>query len=532
MENGNLYQPVPRRSFTTAETVLAWIFILAGYAFWRVTPVNAHPFGGFLLLIALYVITIIMLMRRGMRLRGGSLAVFLSAVALLSTLLLCSNSMIHTFSYIYGLAVYLYMIYAISGNHLCEGFSNLILADFCRALFVFPFVSLGKIFDALGSRKGKRGGTVLLKILLGAVIAVVPTAVVVVFLSYDEGFVKLLDNLFQFEWVDLFSHIGSLIWGFPIAMYLYGAYISAVDRKCLNSLTKETCVKAWRCVKVLPVITAAVAVLPILILYVVFFMSQWPYYVSGFLGQLPAQTVYSQYARDGFFQLCSVSVLNFVILSVLSLFTARKRDGSSRVIRVLFVVLSLFTLILISTAVAKMVMYIDCYGLTQKRVYATWFMAVLAILFLFVILHQFFPKFKLLPIGMIACVVLYAVLGFSGVDSFIARYNIDRYLSGSLKTVDVQALEELGDSAVPELVHLIEVLDERLALDIADYNSDDYFFTEEGLLYQQVAQVLYTNATADKNTDLFAFTIPRARAKTALKRAGIIPKDEAVGLSL
>lgn len=50
--------------------------------------------------------------------------------------------------------------------------------------------------------------------------------------------------------------------------------------------------------------------------------------------------------------------------------------------------LSIFTLILIATAISKMVMYISVYGLTQLRFYTTWFMLLLAVIFVMIIVKQ------------------------------------------------------------------------------------------------------------------------------------------------
>jgi hypothetical protein len=218
-------------------------------------------------------------------------------------------------------------------------------------------------------------------------------------------------------------------------------------------------------------------------------------------------------------------VLNFLILAVLSLFTARKGESPSWIQRILSVVLAVFTLVLISTAVAKMVMYIDCYGLTPKRVYATWLMLVLAVLFLLIIIRQFTERMKLIPVGMAACVVLYAALGLSGTDAFIAKYNVDRYLDGSLKEVDVSAMAQLGDAAVPQLVRLVQIMDEENGTDIAAYIYGEDDDMPDKTLYEEVADTLY-GAAYEWDEGLFSFTIPHVRAQAALKEAGILPLSE------
>ena len=49
---------------------------------------------------------------------------------------------------------------------------------------------------------------------------------------------------------------------------------------------------------------------------------------------------------------------------------------------------------------------------------------------------------------------MFFALGVCGTDSIIAKYNVNAYLNGDLATVDIDALEELGDAAIPELINL------------------------------------------------------------------------------
>ena len=54
---------------------------------------------------------------------------------------------------------------------------------------------------------------------------------------------------------------------------------------------------------------------------------------------------------------------------------------------------------------------------------------------------------------------MFAGLAVCNVNALCAQYNADRYLSGTLETIDVQAMQELGDSAVPSLVRLVTEMD-------------------------------------------------------------------------
>ena len=61
--------------------------------------------------------------------------------------------------------------------------------------------------DAVISGKAKVSAVILKKVFLGLVIAILPTIVVLSLLSYDPTFSNLLEDIFNFDSLDLISHI-------------------------------------------------------------------------------------------------------------------------------------------------------------------------------------------------------------------------------------------------------------------------------------------------------------------------------------
>ncbi len=499
----------PTREFSTVESIFAWISLMAGYLFCRVFPVSNHSLGGFLFVLILFVAGAVILY-----IKVGSLKVFptimaASAILISASLVISANGFIHFFAYSYALISYCYFIYSAMDNELGKGFSDFILIDFFKALFVMPFYSFGNMFKAMFSGKAKKSGKFIAKLFLGLFLAVIPTTIVLILLSYDRDFGNLLEKIFDFNILDVFSHIFSIAFGIPIGMYIFGLFISSVDKKGEKSITVEGCNKASKMIKIIPVVTSISAIVPILFLYVVFFISQWKYYVSGFTGVLPENFGYAEYAREGFFQLCMVSFINLAIIISITLFMKRKNDVFLKIISITF---SVATIVLISTAIAKMIMYIDYYGLTQKRVYSTWLMVVFAIVFVLIIVRQFVPKLKIIAVSVTVTIVMFAGLSLSNVDGIIAKYNVDRYLSGSLDTVDVSALEELGDSAIPQMIRLAESMKE-------DKNVK---FEQE--TYTQLMRILQTKSwryTDTKDKDIFSYNLPYLAAQKAIKNTDL-----------
>jgi len=477
------------RIFTRTERICAWLLILCGFGLFRARPVYRYPLGTMLLLWGLFVLTAVLLTRNGRRIRGTAAAAAVSALPVSLALFFSANAMIHLAAALYCFAACAYTVYAACGNALEEGLSDLLPIDLIRTLLILPFAAPGGLIHAIGAGRGlKQSGKVLLRVLGGLFLALVPTGIVIALLSYDREFNSSLNGLYdgvtELLRGGFSAWISSFLLGLVLAVYLFGLYVSASENRRREILTLLQCQKASGRVHSISPITTVSAVLPVLGIYGVFFFSQWEHYMSAFTGILPENLRYADYAREGFFELCTVSCINLCLLAATGLFTRRREGDGGRAhpaLRTLHVLLSLCTLILIATAMSKMMLYIEAYGLTPKRVYAAWFMAVLALVFLLVIVKQFCPRMKLVALSMGVCIGMFAGLGLSDADGRIAEYNVDRYLEGTLEELDTAALLELGDAAVPA----------------------------------RIRAGVYTEDTAETEGTLFSTTLPGLRAKAA-----------------
>ncbi|MBE6947873.1 MAG: DUF4173 domain-containing protein [Ruminococcaceae bacterium] len=495
--------PSPQPVYSAVDTVYAWLSLVLAFLFCQALPIAQYPLGGFLLILALYATGFIILRLKKLKLCPVCILSAVSSFVIGSSMLLTDTEFLMNLSLAYSLASYCYFLYAAFGNRIEEGFSDYIYIDFIKILFIFPFRSLGSIFQALSNRSTKRGSALLLKILIGIGIALVPTLLVFSFLSYDRGFTHILEDIFSFDFGNIERIFTSFLFTLPLGMYGFGLYRSSQEKVLKDRMTAQNCKEGLKKAQILPQSTALVAVFPVIFLYVVYFISQWRYYVSGFTGVLPEEFSYAEYARQGFFELCSVSVVNLVLIIGISFFIKRGKKESSVILKIITTLFCLCTLILIATAVSKLVMYIDFYGLTQKRIYALWLMVVIGIVFLVIALGQFLRNLKVVAVSLTVTVLLFSALSVCNVNALCARYNTDRYLSGSLESFDLEAMEELGDSAIPSLVRLSNSLDSE----------------KDSELKRQIDALLVLEKWRFKNEDasVFSFSVPSAMAKAALE---------------
>ena len=489
--------PVPR-TFSGGESAFAWISFICGYLFCRFYTFSARPLGAFLLTLILTAASGGFILHQKKKLSFLSCVIGISTVTLAFSMLFSQNEALCFLSRAYCIVSYIFFVYTATSN-LCDakkGIGDMLIFDFIRALFVLPMLSLGEIYRASFAKRSK-GSKALLHVIIGLGVTVIPSAIIVSLLSFDKSFTDMLKSIFNFKLEQIASNFISIIFGVPVGMYIFSAYVSGIDRKASSVFNESGRKRASESLKIMPQITAAVAATPILILYVIFFISQWNTYFSAFSGVLPDNTIYSEYARSGFFELCWVSVINLILITLAGVFTKRKSENTGIIVRLLIGVMSLFTLLLISTAMSKMILYIDAFGLTPKRVYSSLFMILLAIVFVFIIIRQISRRFNLAFAIVCVSVIMLTVTAFSNIDGQIAKYNIDRSVEGTL-TLDVSATFELGDAAIPYLVNYYENLPKTDPLRDEIYNR------------------LSVYANKDK-IGLFEFTFTHKKAERALE---------------
>lgn len=492
----------PASALGSRECLFAWLSIFVGFLFARALPAGENPLGTLIFFLLLFAFGGFYVFRSGLRL--GRTNYLIAAIPCLFSLGLVTgaNAVLRFFLVLFLFFAFLYWIYTAFGLKGGTTFDDRFVSHALYSIFVLPLSHFYLTFPALGAAKegsGKRLARGLLFGLCGLGIAIIPTAIVFALLSFDEGFVKLVEDLLPDLSEDFPSFVGDLFLGVIFAAIFFGALVGASRlREKFGGKPNE--IPAAK-THFMPRSLVCASVTPILLLYVIFFVSQWDWYISAFTHRLPESLTYAEYARNGFFQLCWVCAINAVMLLFFNLFI-RETEGRRDPIRLIYsCLISVFTLVLIATALSKMLLYIDSYGLTRKRVYASWFMLLLAAIFVAVLLRQFVRKIPLVATVVVICLVFFAGIVLPNVDGAIADYNVDAYLSGELDSVDVESLAEYGASAVPALVHLRDSLGE-----------------EDAELREQVQNKLKLISwdLSQLPDGFFAFNIPTVRARRLL----------------
>lgn len=360
-----------------------------------------------------------------------------------------STGLVRFLSWVYAAILLCYFAYSFITTKplFSDGFAR----ELCEAVFSVSFrnfTAAPKSIAVPFTKKEHKSKTALY-ILLGILCSIPATLIAGAALSSaDDNFGRMISVMTGGFFNNFFSNIIILAVSIPFSFLLFGIMSGAKGRK--RKMTGDS----GKAAKV-PAAAVCSALTPLIIIYLLFFACQMPYYLNAFGGVLPEGYSYSEYARQGFFELCGVAVLNLFVIFLAGVLAKRNENGRKpAVVRIYSAVFGIITILLICSAMSKMIMYIGEYGLTGLRFYTSWFMILLGIVFFVLILHEIFPSVKTVATLFISFTVMLGVLCFCDPDARIAQYNVESYLSGNIEEIDTYSLSALSEGAAPYIEKL------------------------------------------------------------------------------
>lgn len=190
---------------------------------------------------------------------------------------------------------------------------------------------------------------------------------------------------------------------------------------------------------------------------------------SLMLHQVSMDISYAEYARQGFFQLMFVSVINLGII-LFAKITVREGDARDiHYIKLASTLMVLLTLVIIGSSFFRMYMYESEYGYTLLRLLVYVALFTESVLLVPTVIYIFNSNFNILKYYMVICIVVYTFLNYVNVDFIIARRNVERFYE--VEKIDLDYLKNDGTDNIEVLVLLYNKTD-----NIAVHNSlVDYF---------------------------------------------------------
>ena len=305
----------PPVAYAPRDTLFAYLCIPVCFLFVKSSPLSSSALGTMLAFLLGVAFTLTYLLLSGIRPTlsayvAGGVMLILSAGFLTN-----GNSVLRALLSLTLMLLLIVFVHTCCNKELFDRFSESPVRRLFNGVILLPLNSLMvnlPVFVPKKDGKNSRWLHLLGWCAVGLVSAIIPTVIIGTLLSYDEQFTSLLDKIFSFDSDKIFENIGDLIVAGILGVMLFAALFGNLaatkkEKDDAQSDEEKTNSSAWH---VLPKPLVAAFVTPILLLYVLFFVSQWSYYVSAFTHVLPEGLTYAQYAREGFFQLCTVCVFN------------------------------------------------------------------------------------------------------------------------------------------------------------------------------------------------------------------------------
>lgn len=410
--------------FGKAELILSPLVFLFSVMFVRYVVSYTTGIISSVLFLTFITTAIVYLKKKGYSFSGFNKALTVTVYLFSFVFTITDNRFVKLLNSIFLVAAFAYLIFSVCADK--KGIERYLPYAMKKALLEYPFNKFSAQPDILSeSAKSSETSSNVKRVIAGLLLAV-PVTIIVgsLLMSADDGINRLFSNFF-----DSINYEDTIIWIFqisiaiPVSFYFFGMLYRNAFRSGIRELTEEESeyrIMKKRAVSNLVFYSAAA---PVLILYVMFFVSQASYFLSAFMGRLPEEFSYAEYARKGFFELCWIVVINLGIMIIMNLHSRNSGKEKTAVLKAYNIIFCIFTLILIATVLSKMIMYIDTYGLTVLRVYTTWFMVLCTLIFLLIFIKQFRTDMHMAKWISVGFTLMFALLCFSRSESLIVKYN-------------------------------------------------------------------------------------------------------------
>jgi hypothetical protein len=194
-------------------------------------------------------------------------------------------------------------------------------------------------------------------------------------------------------------------------------------------------------------------------LFLVFGWVQVAYLFGGQANITVEGFTYADYARRGFFELVTVSVMTLPLILALQRVTWRETRAQVRALNLLSSLMVGLVLLLLASALQRMLLYEDAYGYTELRLFVKVFETWLAVVFVWLAVTLWIRPRRFAIGCFLGAIGFLVTLNAVNPDALIARQNLARYRqTGQL---DVRYLSQLSEDVVPELLPALDYVTDR-----------------------------------------------------------------------
>lgn len=233
------------------------------------------------------------------------------------------------------------------------------------------------------------------------------------------------------------------------------------------------------------------------VIYIVFSLIQILYLFIGNMS-LPEGYTYAGYAREGFFQLLAVCIINLILVVFCMAYFKE-----SRILKGTLTIISVCTYIMTASSAMRMIIYIRYYYWTYLRIAVLWTLAAIVFLITGILIQIYKKEFKLFRYCLIVVTCFYISFAFARPDYMVAKCNVSNMESSEqggfylgMPYGDYGYLRKLSQDAVPAMYELFEENPEFLREYMDRHSTEN---TIRGFNFSKFyASRVYSNFSIDK----------------------------------
>ncbi|MFC8829429.1 DUF4153 domain-containing protein [Streptomyces sp. NPDC057137] len=165
---------------------------------------------------------------------------------------------------------------------------------------------------------------------------------------------------------------------------------------------------------------------------------------------------YSEYATQGFWQLLGATLLTLVVIGLARRWAPRDGARDRTLVSAVLGVLCVLTLVVVASALRRMDLYVDAYGLTRLRVSVAAMEVWLGIVIVLIMAAGAFGGRWLPRAVAVSGAAGVLIFGLISPDALVAERNVERYQTSD--KIDIDYFQQLSADAVPALDTLPEPL--------------------------------------------------------------------------
>ena len=332
---------------------------------------------------------------------------------------------------------------------------------------------IGKVFriNKLKTEESSSSWKIIKQIGTGIVVSIPILIIVIALLAsadslFAEGTQNVLLAIFENGRVILdlpfwFTLVAKLLTICALTIYFISYMINILSQKPWSTKEEKT-------IKIQIETTILNTVVTILnIIYIIFCKIQ----ITNLFAKIATNDMidYANYAREGFFQLMAVSLINFIIIIISTKNNSQSSKMQIYYRKIMNLVLLVATAIILSSAFIRMNLYGEEFGYTFLRILVYFALITESILLLPTIVYIFKDTFPVWKSYFIIITIMYVIMNFSNINQMIAKKNIDRYLNEG-KKIDIYYLMKTKTDGLEEVIKLYETIeDQNLKYQLENY---------------------------------------------------------------